>query len=154
MPTKAAVIPVRSPIMKGIRKSKSRGEAPRSSRKAGIPDNKGDISIVLLKIITEAIRKSISQEKLSLIAKNILFPFIFATARKIPVIVSRARINSILKTRTKKIIARIGHMLMMKLRRPLKTSLGFFLLAEFWGKEIFLMPKNNPAKIAARVKGN
>ncbi len=105
-------------ISEGIRKRKSRGEAPRSSKKAGIIDNKGDISIVLLKIITEAIRKSISQEKLFSTAKNILLPFILAVTRKIPVIVARARINSILKTKAKKIMARIGHMLMIKLKIP------------------------------------
>jgi len=154
IPTKAVVIPVRSPITKGIRKRKNRGETPKSLKKVGIADNKGDISRVLLNTITEAIIRSISQEKLFLIAENILFPFILLVARKIPVIMSRARINSILKTRTKKIIASIGHMLIMKLRRPWKISLGFLLLARFWGKEIFLIPKNNPAKIVARVKGN
>ncbi len=146
--------PVRSPIIKGIRKRKSRGETPRYLKKVGIAENKGDISRILLKTITEAIRKSISQEKLFLIVKNILLPFILVVARKITVITSRARINSILKTRTRKIIARIGHTLIMKLRRPCRTSLGFFLLARFRGKEIFLIPKNNPAKIAARVRGN
>jgi len=154
IPTKAAVSPVRIPIIKGIRKRKNRGETPKSLKKVGITENKGDISRVLLKTITEAIIRSISHEKLFLTARNILLPFIFVVTRKIPVITSRARINSILKTRTKKIIIRIGHMLVIKLRRPWRTSLSFLSLAGFWGKEIFLIPKNNPAKIAARVKGN
>jgi len=154
IPTKAAVSPVRSPTRKGIRKMKSRGESPRDLKNVGITEKTGDISRILLKIITEAIKKSISHERLFLRAKIILFPCIFAVARKIPVITSKARINSILRIRTKKIIARIGHILMVKPRMPWKTFLCFLLSAKFWEKEIFLAPKRNPAKTAARVNGD
>ena len=89
-----------------------------SIKKIGIVANKGDISIVLLKTITDAIMRSISHEKLFLIAKSILFPLILVIMRKSTVIANRDRVSSILKTRTRKIMARIGHTLVMKPRRP------------------------------------
>ena len=115
IPTKAEVIPVERPARKGAKNKMIKGDTPQLLKMVGINESAPETSNTLLKIITEIIKRIMDKERLFLRDKKIRDPFILEKTRTINTMTNMATSSSTLKIRTRRIIARIGQILKMRL---------------------------------------